>query len=310
MVTDAITRHRRSLLTLVSVLATLLIAGCGSAAQAPGARAHVALGPGTSSFTLRTADGQVRSYILYAPPGAATRRPLVLVYHGAEGTAEGTAQETDFMQAADQFGFDVAFMQGYKDTWNEGAGGTPARVAHINDVEFTSLALSQIEQSYSIDSTRVAAAGFSNGALLAELLGCRLAGRLAVVVPVEGPLPVSISPSCRPAQPISVLEIHGTADQTIPYGGGHFDGVGGGTTVLSAPASAARWASLDGCTHHIQTVNAAQGAVLTTYSPCRNRVVVQFRSLNRGHNWPPDVGVRVAEFLAQHPRASPVQHAG
>jgi polyhydroxybutyrate depolymerase len=97
--------------------------------------------------------------------------------------------------------------------------------------------------------------------------------------------------------------MHGTADQSIPYAGGHFVGVGGGTTVLSAPESAARWASLDGCGSPRQTTDSALATVLTTYATCRDHVVVQLRSLQgAGHGWPADVGVLVAEFLHQHPR--------
>lgn len=296
-------RRPCSPLALVCVLVSLFLAACGSTTHVSGAHAQ-ALGAGTSHFTVATADGRAREYIVYAPPGAAARRPLVLVYHGAEATAEGTAQETDFIQAANQLGFVVAFLQGYENTWNEGAGGTPARQAHVNDVEFTSAALSQIEHGYSIDPTRIAASGFSNGALLAELLGCQLANRITLIAPVAGPLPVSVSPNCRPARPISVLAMHGTADQSIPYSGGHFEGIGGGTTVLSAPASAARWAALDGCKRKAQSTDSAQATLLSTYSACRKQVVVQLRSLQgQGHGWPANVGVLVGEFLHQHPRA-------
>ncbi|HEY3960423.1 MAG TPA: PHB depolymerase family esterase [Solirubrobacteraceae bacterium] len=303
MAIDLIGRCKWLLLTTICLLATFLFTACGSATQLTQPTTQTVLGFQTSNFTVTTADGRVRSYIVYAPPGNA-KRPLVLVFHGAEDTAESTVQETDFLQAADQSGFVVAFLQGYEKTWNEGAGHTPAEVAHVNDVEFTSDALTQIEQHYSIDRTRIAAAGLSNGALLTELLGCRLAERLTLIAPVAGQLPASVSPTCRPPRPISVLEMHGTADQTIPYAGGPFVGIGGGTTVLSAPASAARWASLDGCSSSRRTLDTALATVLTTYSACHKRVVVELRSLQgAGHAWPADVGVLVAEFLHQHPGA-------
>jgi polyhydroxybutyrate depolymerase len=304
-VTERVPVSRWLVLALITVLVPLLFTGCGSASQLSATHSQVALGPGASRFTLTTADGRVRSYIVYAPPGGAKQSPLVLVYHGAEGTAEGTAQETDFVEVAAHDGIVVAFLQGYENTWNEGAGDTPARAAGVNDVEFTSDVLSQIESRYSIDRTRVAATGFSNGALMTQLLGCRLADSLTLVAPVAGPLPVSVSPSCKPARSISVLEMHGTADQSIPYGGGHFDGVGGGTTVLSAPQSAARWATLDGCDQVGQSSVPALATSLTTYSKCRSHVVVELRTLEgAGHGWPADVGVLVAEFLQQHPRAA------
>jgi polyhydroxybutyrate depolymerase len=291
-------------LTIVFALASFLLASCGSASQVPGARAESVHGFQANSVYLRTTDGRLRSYLLYVPPGAATGRPLVLVFHGAGATADQAAQETDFLQAANQEGFIVAFLQGFEDTWNEGAGHTPARVAGVNDVAFTAGVLNQIEGRYSVDRSRIAAAGFSNGALLSELLGCRLAARLTLVAPVEGPLPVSVSPSCRPARAISVLEVHGTADEAIPYGGGHFVGSGGGTTVLSAPASAARWGSLDGCRTQGQAAESAHAAVLTTYSACHAHVLVELRSIQGGgHGWPDEVGVLVANFLHEHPRA-------
>jgi polyhydroxybutyrate depolymerase len=226
----------------------------------------------------------------------------VLVFHGAGGNAEQTAKETDFVQAANQDGPIVAFLQGYEDTWNEGAGDTPAHAAHVNDVEFTSAALSQIERHYAIDRTRIAASGFSNGALLTELLGCQLADRLTLIAPVEGQLPVSVAASCRPTQAISVLEVHGTDDQAIPYAGGRFYGIGGGTTVLSAPASAARWAALDGCAPARRTP-APEATVLTSYPRCRGGTVVQLRTLQGGtHNWLGNIGALIAGFLHQHPR--------
>jgi polyhydroxybutyrate depolymerase len=301
-------RASRLALTVSCFVVALGLVGCGSASapattgSAASTGAAASLGSNVSHFTVRTPEGRVRSYIVYAPPGGAKNSPLVLVYHGAEGTAEGTAKETDFVQVAAQKGIVVAFLQGYEDTWNEGAGHTPAEVAGVNDVQFTSAALSQIESRYSIDRTRIAATGFSNGALLTELLGCRLAQRLTLVAPVAGQLPVSVSSTCSPSRPISVLELHGTADRSIPYTGGHFVGVGGGTTVLSAPANAARWASLNGCAKQSNTTDSALATVLTTYSACRDRVVVQLRTLQgAGHGWPSDVGVLIAEFLQEHP---------
>jgi polyhydroxybutyrate depolymerase len=302
-------RQPRSLaLRIACALVTIALAGCGSASQgtaSAGAGAGQSkLAPGAKRFTLRTADGRVRSYIVYLPPGAAKRRPLVLVFHGAGGTADATMQETDFVQAAAKDGFVVAFLQGFQDTWNEGAGDTPAHAAGVDDVQFTSAVLAQIERSYSIDRGRVAATGFSNGALLTELLGCRLAASLTLVAPVAGPLPVSVSPGCQPARAISVLEMHGTADRSIPYEGGRFYGIGGGTTVLSAPASAARWAALDHCGQQRQSTDAAESTVLTTYSACAEHVLVQLRTLEgAGHGWPPNVGTLIATFLRQHPRA-------
>jgi polyhydroxybutyrate depolymerase len=256
------------------------------------------LAPGDHDLAV-SVDGRDRTLILHVPntdPGG-TPRPLALVYHGALDTAANTQSETDFDQVADSRGMLVAFLQGYQDTWNEGAGHTPAEVAGVDDVAFTAAALAAIERSVPVDRTRVAAVGFSNGALLADLLGCRLAASLSVIVPVAGPLPVSVAATCKPARPISVLEIHGTADASIPYNGGAFAGVGGGTTVLSAPDAVARWASLDRCKSTPSTQSESSVRV-STYSGCANRVSVSLRTLvGAGHGWPSDIGESVAGAL-------------
>ena len=234
-----------------------------------------------------------RDYLLYVPPGNTRkhRLPLVLVYHGALDTAAHASTETDLLSVArTRHNMILAFLQGYRNTWNEGAGHTPAEQAGINDVRFTTTVLHQIETRYYVDPRRVVATGLSNGALLTELLGCRLARQLTLIVPVEGQLPVSIASGCAPAVPIAVYEVHGTADQAIPYAGGKFDGVGGGTTVLSATASVARWAALDHCPGSPSSSRSGN-VVLTTYSGCGNGVSVTLASIRGGqHAWPDGFG--------------------
>src|SRR5579862_3107464 len=123
----------------------LLFTGCGSAASHAASHASSA-----ASVTYTLSSGGVRrSYIVYAPPArASARRPLVLVYHGALDTAANTQASTDLDQAAARRGLIVAFMQGYANTWNEGAGHTPAERAGIDDVAFTAAVLGQIESRY------------------------------------------------------------------------------------------------------------------------------------------------------------------
>lgn len=292
------------------VAAGLLSAGCTAAASPTVARKS---GPDRSSRPRQQAPGAIASYQLSVdglsrtfvvrlpdpvPKGA---MPLVLMYHGAEGTATGLVTQTNLDQVADQHGILTAYLQGYDNTWNEDAGDTPARQAGANDVAFTRAVLSSIESGYDVDRSEIAAAGISNGALMVEDLGCKLADELTLIVPVEGQLPVSVASTCRPRRPISVFEIHGTADDAIPYGGGSFPGVGGGTTVLSAPVNVARWAALDHCSSRPRTRKLMDGStseVLTSYRGCRDKASVQLLTIDGGtHNWPDDFGQLVAAAL-------------
>jgi len=51
---------------------------------------------------------------------------------------------------------------------------------------------------------------------MAHHLGCDLSSRFAAIASMEGAL---WGRSCRPTQPVSVLQIHGTADTVVPYPG-------------------------------------------------------------------------------------------
>jgi polyhydroxybutyrate depolymerase len=118
-----------------------------------------------------------------------------------------------------------------------------------------------------------------------------------LIAPVEGELPVSVSSRCSPNQPISVYEVHGTADPNIPYGGGHFDGVGGGTAVLSAPSSAARWAALDHCAKTAR--RGRSGTVTSSYTGCRDGATVTLATVRGGkHQWPVHFGQTLSNVMA------------
>jgi polyhydroxybutyrate depolymerase len=285
-----------------AVLAATLLCACGASASVPtfpkvATTPRQASAPGDHAITVRV-QGRARTLILHVPDRTIARRPLLLVFHGADDTASGTEQSTDFKAVSNRTGDLVAYLQGYQDTWNEGAGHTPAERAGVNDVAFTAAAVKRLEALVGFDHRRIVAVGFSNGALMVEDLGCKLAGTLSLVVPVEGELPVSVASTCAPSRPVNVYEVHGTSDGSIPYGGGAFSGVGGGTTVLSAPASAARWAALDRCARAPTVTRPFPAIALRRYASCKDGVSVTLRTIVGGtHTWGSNIGVLVAEHV-------------
>ena len=48
--------------------------------------------------------------------------------------------------------------------------------------------------------------------------------------------------SCHPQQPVSVMDIHGTADPLVPYGGGEVTGRGGSSELISQRQLHTGWA--------------------------------------------------------------------
>ncbi len=286
-------------LTAASCVGASAAAAGGTASRtgAPRALPTRALAPGDHTISL-SVDGISRELILHVPPDPpVAHRPLLLIYHGLGDSAESTEQETDFSQVADQTGEVDAFLQGYDDSWNSQTGDTPAADAHVNDIAYTKAVISKLEGIVPFDHKRIVAVGFSNGALMVEDLGCAIARQLAYIIPVEGELGKTMSARCRPAAPISVYEIHGTADTAIYYNGGPI--LGHETVVLSAPQSVARWAHLDHCATTPATTYDSSTIKLTTYSHCAQHDSVVLRTLIGGvHQWEPDIGEVVASVLS------------
>src|ERR1019366_7674925 len=100
-----------------------------------------------------------------------------------------------------------------------------------------------------------------------------------------------------PSQPINVLEIHGSADPSIPYHGGVFNGVGGAVSVLSARATVARWAHLDGCGTGPVTPP-GRGISLARFTRCHSGASVTLRTIVGGaHVWGSNIGELVTAAL-------------
>ncbi|HWD69909.1 MAG TPA: PHB depolymerase family esterase [Solirubrobacteraceae bacterium] len=305
---------RRHTALLALPLTCALVAGCAAASGASertheshGHRAKVTdRGTGGLKPVTIQSGGHTRTYLLYVPPGDLSSHPLplVLVFHGAGDTASHTVDETDLPNIADQsHNMILVFPQGYDDSWNEGTGSSPAEQAGVNDVAFVATILRRVERNYAVDMRRVIATGFSNGALLTEYLGCTLSRELTMIAPVEGELPQATSAKCHPPRPLTVFEVHGTADLAIPYSGGAFTGVGGapGPPVLSAPGSAARWARLDRCSGPAKDKTAGQ-VMFATYASCADRVTVTLATVNGGkHEWPSGYGPTLANVIAAMP---------
>jgi len=152
------------------------------------------------------------------------------------------ADSTHFDRTASANGFIVAYPQGQSGLWN---AGLCCPAAGADDVGFLTQLLDRLESRYPVDTSRVFVAGGSLGAMMAYRFACERADRVGAVVSVAGAMVLA---DCHPTRPVSVLEIHGTADTNVAYGGGPLPAVLGATT--EAPATKdlmAEWARLDRC---------------------------------------------------------------
>jgi polyhydroxybutyrate depolymerase len=112
-----------------------------------------------------------------------------------------------------------------------------------DDVAFLNQMLDQIALKYSVDTSRIYAAGLGDGGFMALRMGCAMADRVAAVAAVAAALPKTMI--CLPSRPVPALFISGTDDPIVPYGGGTYKP--GQFHVLSAEDSAKTWARFDRC---------------------------------------------------------------
>jgi len=106
-----------------------------------------------------------------------------------------------------------------------------------------------VKQYYAVDPKRVFAVGVSNGGFMALGLACAASDVFAGVVSYAGAGPTDAS-KCNPKEPVAILQIHGTADTTVPYAGGTLAAsVHPGVTVTlpSVAQTVGDWAKRDGC---------------------------------------------------------------
>jgi len=174
-------------------------------------------------YSITTPDGLTRSYLLYLPDsylGASPRppTPLVLAFHGGQGSGTIMMYQTQFNTVAAVKNFLVAYPSGVGGHWNAGGCCGEAASADVADVEFVRRLIADVKLRQNVDDTRIFATGFSNGAMLSHRLAFELSDTIAAIAPVgAGLFPGgSFSPGGAP-RPLSVLQFMGTTDPDFSY---------------------------------------------------------------------------------------------
>lgn len=207
-------RVRRLLAGCLVPALTVALGGSVGGAHAPGTPGSQPIPVGQSTQTIES--GVVgRTFHLYRPPGLADPAPLVVMLHGGFGNGAQAERSSHWDSEADGGHFLVAYPDGLNRARNAGTCcGEPQRV-NADDVGFITTMVGAIEQQIPIDRARVYATGMSNGAMMALRLACQT-DAFAAIAPVAG----TLLTDCSQAPPTSVLQIHGTADDRVPYQGG------------------------------------------------------------------------------------------
>jgi polyhydroxybutyrate depolymerase len=191
------------------------------------------------------------------------------------------------VRVADREGFLVAFptARSGEGTWEL----QPEEDPSTDDVAAVRVLLDRVAATACVESKRVTAVGVSNGGGFTARLACEMSDRLAGVAVVAGGF--ARLPPCRPAHPMPLLEIHGTADRVVPYLGD--PEVRGGRGAVRPWLAA--WARRDGCRPGARRRPALHGVVRIRWRGCAGGSKVEHIAILGGqHAWPgaspPDPG--------------------
>lgn len=236
-------------------------------------------------------DGILREYRLALPSNFEARQPLPFIVnmHGLGSNSLEQLLYSAMTELADSLGFILAYPQGLEATigpqtsthWNAGFG------TGVDDLGFVGKLIDQTYLDYGIDLSRVYATGMSNGGFMSYHLACQLSDRIAAIASVTGAMTFGDIGNCAVDRPVPVMQIHGTADGTVPFGG---------TPFFNPPISEGVqfWVTRNGCSAVADTTVIADvdltdesTANLYVYGDCDDNTAVHFYVVdNGGHSWP------------------------
>ena len=258
-------------------------------------------------------------YVLPKQYTADEQWPLLLLLHGYSaniGNPElsgGDIQDgyLGLSQRSSELGFIMLIPHGTLDSknnqfWNATDYCCDFEKNGVDDVTYLTGLLDEAATYFNVDPKRVYLLGHSNGGFMSYRLACAAGERFAALASIAGTSYWDAT-KCTPASsPISVLQIHGTADTSIKY-----DGITG--AFCSADEVVQRWVQRNACEGNgeagtaldiVSGDNAAETNV-TRWSQCADDTVVELWSMDGiGHipGFTSDFSAAALDFLLSKKR--------
>ena len=265
--------------------------------------------------------GGDRPVVVQVPPGydAARPAPLLILLHGYSVSGAATASYSGLGPVAVANGMLFAAPDGTLDPdgnrfWNATAACCDFHGSRVDDSAYLADLVAEIGDRLSVDAARVYFAGHSNGGFMSYRMACDHADLVAAVASLAGSTPTG--DECDPAEPVAVLQIHGTADGAVRYDGGTIRGA----SYPGAAETVRTWAAAGGCDHRPRASSTlldldaqifgpngepAETRIETWSSGCRPGGHAELWAITDGGHSPAltaDFADLVVAFLLAHPK--------
>ena len=164
-----------------------------------------------------TCDG-VERYCLLNFPEKTEGAPLVLMLHGHGESPETMRTTTQFEAKANELGYGVVYVSGSVNAgdplkvlgWQSGVFSEGNR-----DVEFLVSLAQYLQETYSFDTERTYAVGFSNGAFMTHRLAMDASDTFSAVASVAGKMPNALWEIRSKKNDVSILQLTGEKDDVV-----------------------------------------------------------------------------------------------
>ena len=268
-----------------------------------------------STTTSTTVVSTARAYSKFIPSSYSkdTSLPLVVLLHGYGATGAMQESYMKFESVAETNKFILVYPDGTVDSsgrrfWNATDACCDFFSAVADDVYLLSI-LKEMESSYSIDAKRIYFVGHSNGGFMSYRMACKYPDRIAAIASLAGASFFKAT-DCGAKSSVSVLQVHGTKDETILYEGGQILG----TSYPGAVASASQWATFNQCTQNAVTRSSkfdlepnitGDETSVTAWTNCQNSSEVELWTMEGAAHIPTlksTFATKIWEFFAAHPK--------
>ena len=216
---------------------------------------------------------QNREVIIQTPNNIDVNKnyPIVFAFHGRGGTHSSWVNKLkSFTNNGEFVG---VYPQGFLKSWNLGNVGSEP--SNANDVVFVSLIIEELKKHSNLDFNKMYAIGTSNGSGMVNKLAIELSDFNAVA-PIVSQLTEGM-PIKESTKSISIFQINGAADSTIPIDGGSKLG----HVFLDAKVSAELWASNFNCNPNPELKMIGEDT-LYVYKNCSKNNEVRYLRVEKG----------------------------